>query len=209
MTNELIKILDTSETLFKKYGLRSVTMTDLSQKLGVSKKTLYKYIENKHDLISKMMKRYIRQEQEACAQIMRDAKNALDQMLQISIYIQQQIKEVNPSMLYDLQKYHRPIWEMLEQFHQEYILGIAQQNLKRGVDEGIYRDDINIEIVARFHVSMIPIISDNDRFPLRVFATKDVHQEFIKYHINGIISEKGRTTLKNLIQEYGIDTNII
>lgn len=209
MTNELLKILDTSEALFKKYGIRSVTMTDISQKLGVSKKTLYKYIENKHDLISKMMQRYIKQEQEACCQIMEEAKNALDQMLKINLYVQQQIKEVNPSMLYDLQKYHHPIWKMLEQFHQNYILGVVQQNLQQGVAEGIYRADLNTEIVAKFHVSMMPVISDSERFPHQAFATKDVHQEFIRYHFNGIISEKGRTTLKNLIQEYGIDTNII
>jgi AcrR family transcriptional regulator len=206
---EITKILDAAELLFKKYGIRSVTMSDIARELGVSKKTLYVHIENKHDLIAKIMQRYIQEEQAMCQQVIQEADNALDELLRISIYVQHQIKDINPSMIYDLQKYHRPIWKLMDDFHQDYIMSTAESNLQRGVEEGIYRKDLNIQIMAKIYVSFIPILSDDQVFPLRKYPTSQIHKEFIKYHIYGIVSEKGSTLLKKLLAENKLNSIIL
>ncbi|BDS14795.1 TetR/AcrR family transcriptional regulator [Aureispira anguillae] len=197
--DELTKILDASEILFRKYGIRSVTMADIARDLGMSKKTLYLYIENKHDLVSKVMKRHIIQDQDMCCRIQKESENALDELLKVSLYVQQQVKEINPSLIFDLQKYHRPIWEMMDNFHRKDIVHMVENNLRGGVEEGVYRDNLNVELVSRLYVSLMLTLSDNELFPVTQFPTHVLHKEFIRYHICGIVSDKGRIQLREML----------
>lgn len=197
--DELIKILDASEQLFRKYGIRSVTMTDIAKAMGMSKKTLYVYVENKHDLVSKIMKRYIVENQQICYNIQNIAENALDELLKVSLYVQRQIKEINPSLIFDLQKYHRPIWEMLDAFHRKDVLEMIENNLNRGVSEGLYRSDLQVSFISRIYVGLMPIMSDAELFPHNKFPTHALHKEFIKYHIHGIVSKKGEELLQQVL----------
>lgn len=206
---EITKILDAAEALFKKYGIRSVTMADIARELGISKKTLYLHIENKHDLVAKIVRRYIEEEKVVCHQVITEADNALDELLRIGAYIQHQIRDINQSMIYDLQKYYRPIWQLLDHFNHGYIMSTAENNLRRGVLEGIYRKDLNIEIIAKIYVGLIPILSDEKVFPLRDYPTSRIYKEFMTYHIDGILSEKGRTVLKKLLAENKLNSIIL
>lgn len=206
---EITKILDAAETLFKKYGIRSVTMADIARELGISKKTLYLHIDNKQDLVMKIMQRDIEKDQATCQQIIEKATNALDELLQISVYVQQQIQDINPSLIYDLQKYHRPVWKLMDNFHQEYILTTTENNLKKGVEEGLYREDLNIKVMSKIYVSLMPIVCDDQIFPMKVYSTSQIHKEFIKYHIHGIVSEKGRKMLKKLLADNKLNSIIL
>ena len=197
--NEITKILDVSESLFRKYGIRSVTMTDIAKDLGMSKKTLYVHIENKHDLVSKVMQRYIVKDKEMCVLIQSKAKNALDELLKFSLYTQQQVDDINPSILFDLKKYHRPVWKMLDDFNRKEILMIVENNLNEGVKEGLYRENLDVSLVSRLHISLMPILSNEDLFPANDFPTHQLHREFMRYHIHGIVSEKGRKLLKKML----------
>jgi len=198
--DETNKILEASDILFRKYGIRSVTMTDIARQLGISKKTLYLHIENKRDLVTKMMQRYIAQEQKMCLQIKEDAENALDELIKISLYVQIQVKDINPSLLFDLQKYHRPVWELLDQYHKKDIAFLVESNLRRGVTEGLYRQDLFVELIAKIYVGLTPILSDLDLFPADKFPTHILHKEFVKYHISGIVSEKGKKLLTSMLE---------
>lgn len=197
--DELTKILDASEELFRKYGIRSVTMADIARSLGMSKKTLYVHIENKHDLVSKIMKRHIVQDQDKCCHIQKEAENALDELLKVSMYVQEQFKDMNPALIFDLQKYHRPVWEMVDNFHRKDIVQMAMENLKRGVAEGLYRENLSVPLVARLYISVMTTLSDNELFPLKEFPTLTLHKEFIRYHICGIVSDKGRKLLRKML----------
>lgn len=198
--DELTKILDASEILFRKYGIRSVTMADIARDLGMSKKTLYVHIENKHDLVYKMMKRHISEKQDMCFKIQENADNALDELLKVSLYVQKQIKETNPSLLFDLQKYHRPVWELMDDFHRKDILQMIEDNLRRGVKEGFYRDNLQVKLISRLYVGgLMPMVSDTELFPIHQFPTHILHKEFMRYHIHGIVSDKGRKLLKEML----------
>lgn len=197
--DELTKILNAADSLFRKYGIRSVTMSDIAKQLGMSKKTLYVHIENKHDLVAKMMKRHIEQDRRVCLEIQITAKNALDGLLKVNLYVQEQVKDINPSLLFDLQKYHHPVWEMCDEFHRKDLVHMVEQNLKRGVEEGLYRADIHVPLVSRLYVGMFPIISDVELFPIHQFPTHTLHKEFIQYHIHGIVSDKGKALLDDML----------
>lgn len=197
--DEINKILVASDILFRKYGIRSVTMNDIAQHLGISKKTLYLHIENKRDLVTKMMERYIATEINIFLEIKNAAENALDELIKFSLYAQNQVKNINPSLLFDLQKYHRPVWEMLDKYHKKDIAFLVEKNLERGVEEGLYRHDLFVGLIAKIYVGLLPILSDLDLFPADQFPTHVLHKEFVKYHISGIVSDKGKKLLTSML----------
>ena len=196
--DELTKILEASEALFHKYGVRSVTMADIARDLGMSKKTLYVHVENKRDLVRQILQRHIQEDKRACVAIVDSAENALEAILKMSVYAQKHMNDMNPSLLFDLKKYHRPVWELLDNFHRKEMLQMVINNLQEGVQEGLYRADLNVELIARIHVSLMLILSDVDFFPAYQFPPSIRHGEFTKYHINAIVSDKGRTLLQEL-----------
>lgn len=194
---DLQKILDAAEGMFKKYGIRSVTMSDLARQLGMSKKTLYVHLENKRDLISKIMATYIDREKQMILSCKAEAKNALDEMMRISIQVRETIKNINPSILFDLRKYHYPIWEQFECFRKDFIYNTMRENMERGKAEGIYREDMNTDVISRIYISTVELFADDELFPAEQFPRSDLHHQMVMYHLHGIISKEGRQLLSN------------
>ncbi len=192
---DLKKILETAELLFRKYGIRSVTMSDIAGQLGISKKTLYQHIINKNDIIEKIVNQYLNSEKQMCEIISATAKDALDEMISISLQVQRNIEDMNPSLLFDLRKYHHSVWLQFEAYRKMFILNLMKTNLERGKKEGLYRHDLNTEVISRIHIGTIHIFTDEELLPPDLFPRPKLHKEFVMYHLNGIISEKGKKVL--------------
>jgi len=204
--DELQKILEAAELLFRRYGVRSVTMSDIATQLGMSKKTLYQHIENKNDLVEKIMLLYINSERKMCLDIRETASNALDEMLKISLQVQRNIENMNPSLLFDLRKYHFSIWQHFENYRKDFILNLMLENLGKGKKEGIYRAELNADIIARVHIGTIEIFADDELLPPDAFPRPLVHREFVLYHLHGIVSDLGRGLLDKYLKQ--TETNI-
>ena len=101
------QILIKSMEMYMRYGIKSITMDDISRKLGISKKTLYQYVDNKGDLINKIFEIEMAKEKETVTKITEESKDAIDEILGIAKYVTQQLREYSPTIMYDLQKYYR------------------------------------------------------------------------------------------------------
>lgn len=181
-------------------------MSDIAAQLGMSKKTLYQYIDNKNELVEKILKKYIENEKLMCNQAADTAEDALQEMFSISIQVQRNIENMNPSLLFDLRKYHFEVWQLFEQHRKEFILSIMKNNLKRGIEEDIYRKDMDTEIISRIHIGTINIFSDDELLPPDQFPRPLLHKEFVLYHLYGIVSEKGRELMSDYLKLLGITT---
>lgn len=186
--------------LFMRYGVKSVTMDDVSRELGISKKTLYKYVTTKDDLILHVMEIYVSRDQQMSTTICSTAYNAIDELQRISAHVNMELQQLNPALVFDLQKYHRPIWEHLEQHHYQFVGLCMLNNILRGRREGLYRDDFNAEIVARLHVSHIHSLLNPDVFPHTQFKLTDIHNTLLDYHMHAICTPKGIEVLAQLRQ---------
>lgn len=193
-SSELNKILDTAEQLFRKYGIRSVAMSDIAQSLGMSKKTIYVHIANKEELVDKVLKRHFYKELNCVQAIINDAQNALDVLRRISLHVQQEFQNISHALLFDLQKYHSEAWNLVMDFQTNVVAKQIRANLEQGMIEGLYRKDLNVDLISRIYATSLPIFTDNSFFENHSRA--EIHQQFIKYHIMGIVSEKGREWLK-------------
>jgi TetR/AcrR family transcriptional regulator, cholesterol catabolism regulator len=195
------KILSKAKELFFKFGLRSVSMDDICRELGVSKKTIYLHFETKDKLIEDGMKLHKEEEIAVMKEIRTNAHNAIDELLCLSAHVAEMLTEVTPTLIYDCQKYYREIWTQFETLNNEYIYNDIHSNLKRGVAEGLYRDDFDIDVIAKLYLSLSSSLTNMDVFPSQKYSTKTVFQTFMMYHLRGIATPKGMEVLHHLLEK--------
>jgi AcrR family transcriptional regulator len=191
------KILNKAEELFLQYGVKSITMDDLAQALGASKKTLYLHVENKADLVFKTVEQHIAQEKEMIARVAESAENAIDEMALLAKNVIDNMSKSHPSMLYDLQKYYPKAWQLFLDFKFQVVYNAIKRNLEKGIQEGLYRPDLNPEIISRIYISRMEVVLDTRLFPRTQYPFIEVYKEQIKYHLRGISSEKGWSYLSS------------
>lgn len=207
MNKELENILLKVGDLYNKYGIKSVTMDDVARELGISKKTLYQYVENKTDLVTKVVDFLLYERQCSFNEIMSKEQNAIEELLEVGIHVIKSLKDYNPSTEYDLKKYYPELHSKLHEIRKERMFESVLKNIQKGKKEGLFRDDLDDEIIAKMQTSrFMHMGSDEFIQPEEMFKPRYVLELFI-YHIRGIANEKGlevlEKTLKSVdIQEY-------
>jgi TetR/AcrR family transcriptional regulator, cholesterol catabolism regulator len=190
------KIIKAATALFFKYGIRSVSMDDLAKELGMSKKTIYVHFKDKDELLKAAMLAHDEAEKEILKSFQQEATNAIDEMLRIAQYVERMLKQVSPTMLYDMQKYHREAWELMNKMHNEDIYKEILMNIERGIKEDLYRKDFNIDIVSKIYVNTAANCANSDLFPPNQYNMNDIVQTNIMYHLRGIVTHKGLALLE-------------
>ncbi|MBL7826529.1 MAG: TetR/AcrR family transcriptional regulator [Saprospiraceae bacterium] len=196
------KWLKRTEDLFLRLGIKSVTMDDVARELGISKKTLYTFVESKDDLVKKVLERHIMQEKRDCEVMYERAQNAIQEMFCVIESNSQQMGQMKANIVYDLQKYHRDAWEMMSEFQRGFLYQVVRANLERGVKEGLYRNDFDIDIVTRIHIASSFQMFDETIFPQNAFKRDVVFREYLKHYLHGILSEKGRKYLEKFAPKF-------
>ncbi len=207
MNKELENILEKVAELYNKYGIKSVTMDDVARELAMSKKTLYQYVENKNELVEKVLYYIIKQNDCSFKKLADKNLNAVEEVLEISIHIMKTIKKHTPSTEYDLKKYYPELYKKLNEIRKEKMYDSVIKNIIKGKDEGLYRNDLDEEIIAKIQTSKFLNMNSDDFFdPDEIFKPKYILEFFI-YHIRGMANKKGieileKTLNKIDIQEY-------
>lgn len=192
----LQKIIQTANKHFTKYGIRSVSMDDIARELGMSKKTIYEKVGNKEELVKKVMEFHIELDCAMTKALDEKGGNAIDEMLGIADFVIQELSDMNPSVIYDLKKYYRPIWEMMENHRHTHIHSSILRNLQNGIKQGLYRENIRPELIAHYYRGIAHVFIDGEFLEKHQYTVAEAYIEAFKYHIYGIASEKGIEYLK-------------
>lgn len=187
--------------LFMRYGVKSMTMDEIARQIGISKKTLYLYVDNKKDLVKKMMQRQIEWEQCLMAKAFTDGENAIDEIMSMSKQVSNQIKGMHPSVLFDIKKYHPEAFQIMVKHKDKFIRKCIQKNLENGIKEGYYRTNFVPEIITNFYLFLVGSIMDPENHSNQTFNFHETHSEMMRYHIRGIASAKGREYLKTKFKQ--------
>lgn len=195
------QLIGTCLDLFMKFGIKSLTMDDISRKLGISKKTLYQFVKDKKDLVNKGMKLCLEEEQSVLAQISSDSDNAIDELIGFTRFVNSRLSDLHASVIYDIQKYHPDSWTMMEDHKKGFVRLSILENTERGIREGLYRDNLNSEIVASLYMLMMDGFFQSEENFGKDARLEDLHLEMIRYHVRGIANEKGITLLKESLNK--------
>jgi len=195
---ELIKRIS---VLFMRYGIRSVTMDDIARELSISKKTLYQHFADKDELVKKIVESYLNTQECEINGLYTADMNAIDILLVISKYLTTQMSKINLSVNYDLQKYYPESWKAVENYRETHMLENIRQNIVNGIRQGLYRDDFNIDIIAKSYIIRFnPDDNIQDWIKNSSLTFEEVFQTLFIYHIRGIANKKGLEYLEQQIK---------
>ncbi|MGB0402470.1 MAG: TetR/AcrR family transcriptional regulator [Salibacteraceae bacterium] len=200
MDKKAEQLLEGALQVFMKFGIRSVTMDDMARHLGVSKKTLYKYFKDKKDLVLKGMEFHQMNEQCAMEECFVDGINAIDENFAISQIIMDQIQNIHPSVMYDLEKYYPETQAKFDEYKKTVVKSWVESNIERGIQQGLFRDDLNIPILSAMYLQRMDAMMRSEDYPADV-SLAEVYVEIFRYHIRGLASEKGVEYLKQKMKK--------
>lgn len=195
------KIFTKAEELFLKYGVRSVSMDDIARELGMSKKTLYVVAKNKEELIYKVLENHFAREKKFCCDLTNNTNHAIEEMLLLTRHFMEQFRDTSQVVLFDLKKYYPKAFRLVEEYRNSFVLQNILSNIKKGIRQGLYRNDFNPELIARFYTAKFDFIFNSDAFPLKTFSLSEINRESIIYHIRGIASAKGLAYLNKHLKK--------
>jgi hypothetical protein len=184
-------ILKTAVDLFLTYGFKSVTMDDIANALGMSKKTIYQYFENKNVLVEEATLYMFHFISKGIEEIVAQENNPIEEIYEIKRFLMKHLKDEKSSPQYQLQKYYPKIYESLKSKQVCVMDDCVTHNLELGIKTGLYRDTINTEFVSKIYFICMMALKDKDLFPLNNFSMHDLMNNYIEYHLRGICTSKG------------------
>lgn len=177
--------------LFKRYGIRSVTMDEIATQLGISKKTIYQYYSDKGALVKDIFNDIIGQNKQKCTQFRCGAENAIHEQYLAAEMSHEIFNNMNSAMLFDLSKFHPDIFAELEKFKKHFLFNVIKDNLQRGVKEGFFRKDMNVDIITWLRLDMISGLFFNEEVLSGKTKPEQFEIEMRDFFFHGICTEKG------------------
>jgi AcrR family transcriptional regulator len=194
------KILNKSNELFLTYGFKSVTMDDIAEKLGISKKTIYAYYKTKTDLVKASVLDVFNAISSGIDQICSIQSDSMEELFKIKEFVLEHLKSEKSSPIYQLKKYYPKFYQELQKKQFEVMHDCVQENLKSGITTGYYRKDIDIDFISRIYFSGFTMIKDIELFPRGQHNMKELVTDYLDYHIRAIATEKGIKKLNQLLK---------
>jgi AcrR family transcriptional regulator len=201
MNDELKNILIKVRELYTKFGIKSITMDDVARELGISKKTLYQYVTDKDDLVGKYIDNEILMRKEEICKCFRIGFNAIEELFEISSFMNKLMRNQNSATEYDLKKYYPAHYHKTVTERRHGIYDFIMTNLKKGIKEGLYRKEMDLEVIAKLYLWRAENAHFDELFTVEEFTSVKLFVELINYHVRGIATEKGIMVLEKKLKE--------
>jgi len=188
---KLRAILDKTVELFSEFGIRNLNMDDISRSLGISKKTLYQYVKSKEDLIEKLFYYDEMRWKLESSKIIQAEMNAIDVLVQVSLLVFNELGRLNPKLKFELKKYYEPIYYQFMIRKQNQIFNQISKNIEKGIKEGLYRTDVNVELVAGLYVRNLVDMHNKDYCFVENITFDQLIEVMFENHIRAISTPEG------------------
>lgn len=197
------RILIKAEELFMQYGIRSVSMDDIANHLGMSKKTLYQYYADKDELVDAVVDTHISGIQTDCAGCQQEAKDAIHEIFMMMERIMDEFANMNPMLLHDLEKFHFRSFRRFKEHKDKFLAKVIKDNIDWGIKDELYRPDINVDVMVKFRLESMMLAFDVSVFPPGKYNLAGVTEVIIEHFVYGLATIKGH----KLIQKYNEQRN--
>ncbi|NIG52550.1 TetR/AcrR family transcriptional regulator [Chitinophaga sp. Cy-1792] len=194
------RIMEAARKMFRSYGVKGVTMFDIARECGISKKTLYEHYEDKQSLIKESMNELLNDHIQFAEKNGKDSANAIEELVNQMQFIRTKARTLNPVMLFEIEKYHPETWKVVERFRTDCILTGIKENLKRGMNEGIFRKNLDLEVTARMRQLQLEAAFDPIHYPADQYEISSVMDEVTSHFVLGVATLQGHKLAYQYLQ---------
>ena len=198
MTEAKQEILEKSTDLFLNLGFKSVTMDDIASKLGMSKKTLYAHYNKKEKLVKDVTMGLYHSICHGIDCICESSSNPIKELYDIKKMVMTSLKGDKSSPIHQLQRYYPKVHSELKSKQFDFMQECVNKNIETGIEKGLYIPTISKEFVSRIYFVGIQGIKDMDVFPASEFPVQELHDQYLDYHLRGIVTPAGRKILNQI-----------
>jgi AcrR family transcriptional regulator len=195
--SQIERIIQGSEDLFLRAGIKSITMDDIAKHIGMSKKTIYQFFKDKNELVTSLVKKKLKDDENQINDIISKSENVIEEMINMMKCSEEVFSRINPIVMHDMQKYHPEAWAEFQKFKAEILISTLEELLRKGMKQGYIRTDIDVKIIARMRVSQIELGFNTEIFPVAEFNTWKVQIQFLDHFNYGICTLKGYKLLNH------------
>lgn len=194
-------IINTASELFLNLGFKSVTMDDIANNIGISKKTIYKHFSNKTKLVEAVTFHLFDTICAGIDDICDNAPNPIEELYSIKLFVMHHLKNEKASPQYQLKKFYPQIHAQLKMKQFEKMHSSVEDSLKHGVETGVFRESIDVDFISRMYFTGMTGIKDNMFFPPELYQMEYLMESYLEYHLRAIVTEKGMAILNNFISK--------
>ena len=182
------KIINKAKEMFLRLGFKSITMDDIACEMCISKKTIYKYFSNKDILIEESIDLVHKEVKETMDAIISKNYNAIEENFEIKRMFREMFKSAESSPIYQLKKHYPDIYNKVLNIQVSICEDCFRKNILKGIKEGLYRENLDIDNYVKFYYTLIFNINEN------TMLEKDAHELEVKaleYHIRAMATLAG------------------
>lgn len=189
----------TATDLFLNLGFKSVTMDDIANKMGISKKTIYAHFPTKSKLVEATTFHLLETIDKGIEEIRKKELNAIVELFEIKKFVMHHLKDEKSSPQFQLNKYYPRIYEKVQKHHLDAMHCSVAENLKRGIEEGDYRRSLPVDFISRFYFVGMMAIKNNEIFPVTKYSMRELTEKYLEYHLRAIVTPRGLKKLKEIL----------
>ncbi len=195
------RILVKAEELFIRYGIRSVSMDDIANNLGMSKKTLYQYYADKDELVEAVIEGHLTEVEKECMDYSQKATDAIHEIFLTMEHISEELSNMNPMLLHDMEKFHYKSYQRFKDYKDRFLAEVIRKNIEWGMKDEWYRPDINVDVMCKFRLESMLIPFNVGVFPPGKYNLATISQHLIEHFVYGLATIKGHKLIQKYNQE--------
>ncbi len=196
-------IVAESDKLFCQYGLKGVTMDDIAKHIGMSKKTIYQNFADKNELVNILISKKLEDQKCCFDSYIHVAENAIHEIVLSIVNVHASLSTLNPRIFFDLQKYFPQALLSFRQFKERNVQSFIKANLERGIAEGLYREDINVDIITQLRLEQTEIMLKNaEDYTMNKYNLAEVMTEITKHFLYGVCNKRGLEVVEQYKEKY-------
>lgn len=197
------------EDIIKKYrdflfskGYTNLSLELLAGRIGVDKESLNRYFATEEELVEKVLEYERKQFERIFETHDFEGVNAIDILLTVSREVAMKFKDVSPSVTFELKNYYPEIYYKHFEYRRDFIYEKIKINLTKGINQGIYRDDLSIELIARLYLSRLIDLHNPDFFPTEEFSFETIFNTMFENFVRGIAKPEGLSYFEKRRKDY-------
>jgi predicted transcriptional regulator len=194
-------ILKKSGEIFQKLGFKSVTMDDIANELGISKKTIYKYYKNKAELVDEAVSYIHKSIYNSIMCVCNEGHNAIQENYEMKKIFKELFKNSDDSPIYQLQKYYPKTFQKIINNEFSMFKECISKNLEKGISEGLYQKNLDIYLTTKFYFSLVMSVYDSKLYTYNKNTISIFELKVLEYHTRAIATEKGLEILEEQLEK--------
>lgn len=195
------RIQNKAGELFRRYGIKSVTMDEIASQLGISKKTIYQFYSDKDALVKDIFKSITEHNKQQCLMVKAKAENAVHQQYLSSDVAQEIFSTMNSAVLFDLNRYYPNVFDDFEKHKKQFFFKLIKQNIQRGIKEGLFRKDVDVDIITWMQLEMVSGFFRNEEVMSGKTSIAHFEKEMKDFFLHGLCTEKGLSFISKYKQQ--------